>query len=51
MISIEQCKKHLKNCDYSDEQIREIRDILYQLGEMLFDEFMKQKKAESNKQK
>lgn len=45
MISIEQCKKILNNSNYTDEQIREIRNILYQLGEMLFDEYMRQKRA------
>jgi S-adenosylmethionine:tRNA-ribosyltransferase-isomerase (queuine synthetase) len=51
MLSIEQCKKILKNSNYSDEEIREIRNVLYQLGEMLFDEYMKQKRSESTKKK
>jgi len=45
MISIERCRQILKNDNYSDEEIRKIREILYQLAEMLFDEYMKQNKA------
>ena len=44
MISIEEFKKHLSAINYSDEQLTEIRDVLYVLSELLYSDFMKQKK-------
>lgn len=45
MVSIEKCKAELKNSNrkYSDEEIKEIRDLLYQIARIEYDKF----KAES----
>lgn len=37
MISINQCKEILDTSDLSDEQIVEVRDILYAVAEQIFD--------------
>ena len=36
MLSIEQCKKILKNDlkNYTDEEVRQIRDLLYKVGHL-----------------
>lgn len=41
MLSLELCKKHLKNKNYTDEQVVEIRNSLYQLSEILVINFMR----------
>ncbi len=51
MFTLEKCKQILKDGDYSDEEIYEIRKILYQLGEMLFDEFMDKKTKKNDESK
>lgn len=45
MVSIEKCKAELKNSNriYSDEEIKKIRDLLYQIATIEYDKF----KAES----
>ena len=43
-LSIEQCKKLLKEKNYTDEQIEEIRDGLYHLASLLVDEYLAKKK-------
>ncbi len=49
MINIERCKKMLNNGErkYKDEQIRMIRDFLYQLAELEINE-LKMKYNERN---
>lgn len=42
MISITECRKILTG-DYSDDEIEQIRDSLYQLANILFDQFQKDK--------
>jgi hypothetical protein len=37
MISIEEARKLLDDKDLSDEQVKEIRDQLYALGNLAFD--------------
>ncbi len=37
MISINRCKEILESPDLSDEQIIEVRDILYAVAEQFFD--------------
>lgn len=32
MLSVEECKKHLKDINLSDERIKDIRDYLYALS-------------------
>ena len=44
MLSVEQCKKHLANNDYTDEQIEEIRENLYQLANVFVEEYLQSKK-------
>lgn len=39
MISINQCKEILGDSNFSDEQITEVRDILYAMVEQVFDEY------------
>lgn len=41
MLSVERCKKHLKNCNYTDKEIEEIRNSLYQAAEILVEQFIK----------
>lgn len=41
MVSIEKCKAELKNCNrkYSDEEIRQIRDLLYKIATIEYERF------------
>lgn len=41
MFSIQKCKGYLKNPQYSEQQIEEIRDSLYQLADILVDDYLK----------
>lgn len=45
-LSIEQCRKYLKNCEYTDEQVEEIRDSLYQLANVLVDDYLNKKEKD-----
>ncbi len=47
MVSIEKCKAELKHSSrkYTDEEIKQIRDLLYQIATIEYDSF----KAESKK--
>ena len=50
MLSIEECKKHLNvnGNSYSDDEIKRIRDLMYQLGPL--DYFLlKKRKAKNEK--
>ena len=50
MLSVEQCKKYLNSGGYTDQQIEEIRERLYQLARMLIEEYLKTKaRKESEK--
>lgn len=42
MLSVEQCKKYLPAGKYTDEEIERMRDELYQVAEILVDDFIKQ---------
>ncbi len=46
MLSVQECKKYIKN-EYSQEQIQEIRQGLYQLADLFIDEYLKKKKISS----
>ena len=35
MLSVEKCKELLRDCNVSDEEVAEIRDVLYQLAHVL----------------
>jgi len=41
MLSIQQCKRYLKNPQYSEQQIEEISYSLYQLANILVDNYLK----------
>jgi hypothetical protein len=41
MLSVEECRKYLKEADYTQKQIEEMRDSLYQLAELLVTEYVK----------
>ena len=43
MLSVEQCKKYLPAGQYTDEEIEQMRDELYQVAEILVEDFIKQK--------
>jgi hypothetical protein len=43
MLSVEQCKRYIPKGKYTDEQIEQIRDSLYQLTEILVDSYLKNK--------
>lgn len=40
MLSIEECKKHLKDVELTDEKIGEIRDVLYSFAESALDKHL-----------
>lgn len=42
MLSLEQCKKYLKK-EYTDEEVLALRDSLYQMANILIDNFHKEK--------
>jgi hypothetical protein len=47
MLSIEECKKHLNvngNC-YSDDDVKRIRDLMYQIGHLDYILFKKRQAA------
>jgi len=48
-LSVEQCKKLLPSGSYTDEQIAEIRDSLYQLATILVGEYLKTKARQVKK--
>lgn len=43
LLSTEQCKKHLKGSNYTDKEIEEIRNSLYQVAEILTEQYIKDK--------
>lgn len=43
LLSTEQCKKYLKDCSYTDKEIEEIRNSLYQAAEILTEMYIKDK--------
>lgn len=48
MLSVQECKQHLHKGDFTDEQVEQIRDSLYQLADLFIAEYIKTKKAEKN---
>jgi len=44
MLSVEQCKKYIPAGEYTDEEIEQMRDSLYQLAGILVEDFMKRGK-------
>ncbi len=49
MLSIEKCKKYLKNSDCNEQQIEEIRDNLYHLAEILVADYISKKGTSNDK--
>lgn len=49
MVSIEKCKAELKNSNrkYSDEEIKKIRDLLYQIATIEYDKFKEESTLKS----
>lgn len=43
MLSVEQCQKYLKQSKYSKEEIKEIRNSIYRLAEILVDGYLSNK--------
>ncbi len=43
MLSVEKCKKYLDGNSFTDEEIEEIRNSLYQAAELLIDKFIEEK--------
>jgi hypothetical protein len=43
MLSVQQCKKHLKNCTYTDQQMEEIKTNLYQLADIFVEQYFTSK--------
>lgn len=50
MFSIQQCKRYLKNPQYSEQQIERSRDSLYQLADILVDNYLKKQDVMGKKQ-
>jgi len=44
MLSLQDCKKHLKTDEFTDEQIEQIRESLHQLAELFITEYLKTRK-------
>ncbi len=49
MLSVEECKKHLNNSTYTDEEIEAIRSSLYQVAELLIGRFIKDRNDDERK--
>jgi hypothetical protein len=45
MLSIQECKPYLRKGDFTDGQVEQIRDSLYQLADLFIAEYIKTKKA------
>ena len=48
-LSIEECKKYLKGAGYTEQEIVEMRDELYQLATILVKNYIGQKKQKKEK--
>jgi hypothetical protein len=46
VISLKECRKYLEDTNLSDKQVEELRDALYELGELAFDCYFEEKKKE-----
>ena len=44
MLSIQQCKNHIGKCNFTDQQIEEMRDNFYQLANIFVKEYLQNKK-------
>lgn len=44
MLTVEKCKNKLKNNNYTDDQIKDIRENLYQLANIFVEEYLRNKK-------
>jgi len=49
MLSVEKCKEYLSDNAYTDDEIEEIRNSLYQAAELLIDKFLEDKKDKDRK--
>ena len=45
MLSVQECKRYLRQGEFSDERVEQIRDSLYQLADLFIREYIKTKKA------
>ncbi len=52
MLSIEDCREHLGNDgkDLSDEELEKLRDSLYQLSEIILDDYLESLKQDRETQ-
>ncbi len=48
-LSIEECKKYLKDKRYTEQEITEMRDELYQLANVLVEEYLSAKVSKTGK--
>ena len=49
MLTVERCKRYLKDCNYTDEETEEIRNSLYQTAGILIEQYVKDKKNDNQK--
>ncbi len=49
MLSVKKCKAILNDNSYTDKEIEEIRNSLYQAAELLIDKFVKDRKDNGRK--
>lgn len=49
MLSVEKCKKYIIDNSYTDKEIEEIRNSLYQAAELLIDKYTDDKKKHNRK--
>lgn len=45
MFALEDCKKYLPNTTLTDEEILKLRDSLYELAEIMIEDYYDKKKA------
>jgi len=51
MLSLQLCKNLLKKDNYTNQQIEEIKNTLYQLAELLVDKYISNKKITNQTRK
>ena len=47
MLSVEQCKRHIKKGSIKEKELEEHRDSLYQLANILVDQYIEDRKLKN----
>ena len=51
MLSIQQCRKYLDNCPYTEKEIENVRDSLYQIAELLVNKYIEKKENKRDRER